>query len=206
MVQAVASRIVLDERVFENNFKVMHLVSRIPKWLRRMAKIFCGLTIFYVLIYIVLSVNGRYSIAEADIGRLEGFSWAPAGLFLENEENWDCFTFYAFYPLWAIDCRHFHTGIETYITDDQVNYWMNQRQPNDFIHLARQLPPTVPIHFIVGTLGNPSRTNSLANGSIRWEYDYQNTNGVAFGSLFFNRHGVFEGSSTNANAQTADLN
>lgn len=210
MVHGVASRIVLDERVFENNFKVMHPFSRIPKWFRWMAKIVCGLVIFYVLTYMVLSANGRYAITMADIGRLEGFSWAPAGLFLpsanEKVRNWDVCMFYVFYPLLLFDWNHIHTWKDVYITDDQAQQWKKLRQLSDFAHLAKQLPATVPTYLIISILGNPSRTNSLANGSIRWEYDFQNTYGVAFGSLFFNRHGIFEGSSTNIDAQIADLN
>lgn len=211
MVEGVASRIVLDGRVFENNFKVMNLLSRIPKWLRWMAKIFCGLVIIYISIYTINSINGRYEIMMSDIGRIEGFGWVPSGVHFSDREtqremNWDLSMYYLYYPLWRVDYAHFHPWKDAYITGGQVRLWKNNRQFSDFALLSRKLPPKLSNHVVIIVLGNPTRTNLLSNGLKRWEYDYKSTNGLAFGSLFFNRRGIFEGSSTNANAQIADRN
>jgi len=183
----------------------------LPKWLGLFAKILCGLLIVYILVYAVLSLNGQYAFTLSDLGRIEGFSWAPAGLYLkypvtESEAKWDYYMICLFYPVWRVDETYFHPPKNGYITDDETQRWQKLRQLEDFAHLSRQLPPTVPTYIIVAVLGTPTRTNLLVNGSSRWEYDYQSTNGPAFGSLFFTRRGVFEGSSTNANAQTFDLN
>jgi hypothetical protein len=171
--------------------------------------ILCGLVIIYVLTYTVLSLNGGYAFTLADIGRLEGFSWAPAGLYSEpttkNETAWFYRMFYFFYPLLRIDGAYFHPPKECYITGNDVKQWKNNRQIGDFDYLSRQLPATVPTDIVTSVLGTPTRTNLLANGLSRWEYDYHSSNSVAFGSLFFSRRRVFQGSSTNENAQAPSL-
>lgn len=187
----------------------MRSIRLILKWFSLPAKILCGLVFVYVLIYTVLSLNGGYAFTLADIGRLEGFSWAPAGLYSEpttkNEKTWFYRIFYFFYPLLRIDGAYFHHPKDCYITNNDVKQWKNKRQISDFDYLSRQLPATVPTDIITNVLGTPTRTNLLANGLSRWEYDCHNSNSLTFGSLFFSRRCVFQGSSTNENAQAPSL-
>lgn len=189
----------------------MRLTSLVSSRLGLFAIIFCGLVVLYVSVYVSHSANGHYQIMMSDIGRIEAFGWVPSGVSFagpetEKQKRWDLCMFYLYYPLWRADYAYFHPWKDAYITSGQVHEWKDQHQFQDFASLSRQLPATVPVYTITNVLGNPNRTNSLANGLTRWEYDYRSTNGPTYGSLFFNRRSIFEGSSTNVNAKSADFN
>jgi hypothetical protein len=193
-----------------SNFQDMRPTSLVLRRLGLFAIILCGLIILYVLVYAINSANGHYDIMMVDVGRIEAFGWVPSGVFFdghttENEQRWDLCMFYFYYPLWRADYAYFHPWKDAYITDDQVDHWEKMRRLDDFAYLSSKLPQCLDRSTIIIVLGVPTRTNLLANGLSRWEYDYQNTNRLAFGSLFFNGHGIFQGSSTNANAQTPEL-
>jgi hypothetical protein len=183
------------------------LRKRLPLFL----KVFSLLLLVYILVYVSHSENGRYEIMMADIGRIEGFGWKPSGVTFardetKKEQHWDLAMFYFYYPLWRYDYAHFHRWKDAYITGDEVQNWKTKRRPDDFTHLAWQFPLKLSTTIITNLLGMPTRTNVLANGSNRWEYDFQNGNGLTYASLFFDDLGKFQGCSTNANAEAADLN
>ena len=84
-------------------------------------KVLCFLVVAYVVVYVVLSMNGSY---EPDAFSLRGvidYEWAPFGFYAKpvpkrsaatrdvDFGDWNRVMLRIFFPLWYIDIRLFHT-------------------------------------------------------------------------------------------------
>ncbi|GEM_PF-3045861 len=81
----------------------------------------------YVLIYAILSINGRYQPAAVNLRGIMWSSWAPAGFYdaehpwpgsvearkspNQKTGGWRASMIYAFLPLWEIDVHFIHKKI-----------------------------------------------------------------------------------------------
>jgi hypothetical protein len=70
-------------------------------------RIIVVLAVLYAGSYLLLSLNGRYEPGSAGPTEIKSYTWAPKGFV----ENFNATAFLpAFYlPLWACDCRFWHT-------------------------------------------------------------------------------------------------
>jgi hypothetical protein len=85
------------------------------------------LLVVYILIYVVLSINGKYQPLFVGANGVKEHAWAPLGFYdpdhpwkgsgtaLDNPGmktgGWNEFMLIFFYPLWNIDIRHFHDKV-----------------------------------------------------------------------------------------------
>ena len=75
---------------------------------KRRLGIACGIVLIaYLGVYISLSIRGRYEPVLIDPAGVKQYDWAPKG-FVQNFK-WSHFSIRFYYPLYAIDCRFWHT-------------------------------------------------------------------------------------------------
>ena len=73
----------------------------------------------YLLVYLVLSKLGAYEPAATGISGngVKWYAWAPYG-FVARERplsfKWRPFPYYVFFPLYWLDCAHWHTEDKSY--------------------------------------------------------------------------------------------
>lgn len=72
-----------------------------------------GMLFFYVVFYMLLSLNGSYQADAIDLRGVMSYSWAPVGFYYlpaEGSEMWkqDHLLFYLFLPLLSIDRSLIH--------------------------------------------------------------------------------------------------
>lgn len=71
----------------------------------------------YLLTYLILSKNGAYEPAATGLNGVKWYAWAPHG-FVARERpmsfRWRPFPYYAFFPLYWLDCEHWHTEGKSY--------------------------------------------------------------------------------------------
>jgi hypothetical protein len=93
----------------------------------RFGKVVGGLVIFYVLLYLLLSLCGQYRpMSEGGLGRMRVYSsWAPFGFYDPNHSppgsvaaergmiigTWRVSLIQVFYPLWIADILYVHKNL-----------------------------------------------------------------------------------------------
>ena len=96
--------------------------------MRKLLKFFAGFVIIYIVIYAVLSLNGRYQPISTNLRGIEQYAWAPIGFYdpdhpwsgsiaaRRSPENkaggWNHVMMYAFAPLWVVDIHFIHENID----------------------------------------------------------------------------------------------
>jgi hypothetical protein len=87
------------------------------RW-RRARTCFAALLAAYVVVYLVLTANGRYCPGAVGLQGPISYQWAPLGFRTDGPEQsgrgseqygrWNVFMFKLFLPLYYIDTRVFH--------------------------------------------------------------------------------------------------
>jgi hypothetical protein len=67
------------------------------------------LAALYLLSYVCLSIAGRYEPADWGLTGPKSYAWAPLGFFNSHDLRWRKYVLVFFFPLYAIDCKIWHT-------------------------------------------------------------------------------------------------
>jgi len=63
----------------------------------------------YMLIYMFLSLGGRYEPSTVEYNGSVGYTWAPFGFYEKSHGGrWNIPLIYTFYPLWYLDIEWVH--------------------------------------------------------------------------------------------------
>src|SRR5579864_7370137 len=88
--------------------------NTLKKYLIRSIIVLFGLPVIYVLIYIILSLAGRYLPSTIENRGGEGYTWVPLGFSTAPRKSqfelvdWNTSMLYIFYPLWYVDVGYIH--------------------------------------------------------------------------------------------------
>jgi hypothetical protein len=73
----------------------------------------------YIVVYISISMHGRYEPAFIGCNGVKQYDWAPSGFV--NNYKWNTFMLKLFFPLHAIDLRYWHKTDDSYSGKYPIN-------------------------------------------------------------------------------------
>lgn len=89
----------------------------------------------YVGSYVALSLQGRYEAFLWGVSGVKARAWIPNGF--ETKGNLNVGVFYAFYPLWYLDHRYWHTP-------DKAGSGLYPVNSDDYYMFPKPPPKTMP--------------------------------------------------------------
>ena len=109
--------VIIQQRIFLSEYrKLIRLVFRLTI-------VICVILVSYILIYVLLSVNGGYQPSSLEYGGRIGYSWAPLGFYTPRTllpsatgakvvtGGWKASMVLTFYPLWMTDICYIHKSM-----------------------------------------------------------------------------------------------